>query len=148
MTVQEQNQKTKNTVIKMFHTKLLTSKKQDWKTPKAIYEQLNNEFNFDYDPCLISTNTIHNQDMLGSDWKGKTIFVNPPYKYLDKWIKKCYYEWKKGKTIIMLIPSRTDTKAFHEYIYNQAELRFIKGRLCFNDDGKPAPFPSMIVIFK
>ncbi len=132
----------------MFHKKLLTSKRQDWKTPKNIYEELNKEFNFDFDPCLVSKDTIHPIDMLGSNWSGINIFVNPPYKYLDKWIRKCHQEWKKDKTIVMLIPSRTDTKAFHEFIYNQAELRFIKGRLCFDDSGKPAPFPSMIVIFK
>jgi len=57
----------------------------------------------------------------------------------------------------MLIPSRTDTKYFHDYVYNKAEIRFIKGRLKFVDmdyEGKeedrkmsPAPFPSMLVIF-
>jgi hypothetical protein len=132
----------------MFNNKMMSSKRQDWRTPLDIYISLDNEFHFDYDPCLITAEGIHPFDALGSDWNGKTCFVNPPYKYLDKWIKKCYLEWKKGKTIVMLIPSRTDTKAFHEYIYNQAELRFVKGRLCFDDSGKPAPFPSMIVIFK
>jgi site-specific DNA-methyltransferase (adenine-specific) len=126
---------------------LMSSKRQDYKTPKNIYAELDKEFCFDFDPCLISTDTIHNVDMLGSDWGGEKIFVNPPYKYLGKWINKCFNEWKKGKLIVMLIPARTDTKAFHEYIYPYAELRFIKGRLCFDDSGKPAPFPSMIVIF-
>lgn len=132
----------------MINKGLFSSKKQDWKTPQKIYDELNKEFNFDFDPCLLSTDTIHPKDMLGSSWGGKRIFVNPPYKYLDKWIKKCYEEYKKGKIIVMLIPARTDTKAFHIFIYKQAEIRFIKGRLCFNDLGKPAPFPSMIVIFK
>ena len=127
---------------------MFTSKKQNWKTPKELYNLLNKEFNFDFDPCLLETDTIHFKDMLGSEWVGRRIFVNPPYKMLSKWIEKCYNEWKKGKTIVMLIPARTDTKAFHKYIYPNAELRFIQGRLCFNDCGKPAPFPSMIVIFK
>jgi site-specific DNA-methyltransferase (adenine-specific) len=125
----------------------MSSKRQDWRTPKNIYDELNKEFNFDFDPCFVSKDTIHGKDMLGSAWGGKSIYVNPPYKYLGQWIKKCHDEWKKGKTIVMLIPSRTDTKAFHEYIYRKAEIRFIKGRLCFDDSGRPAPFPSMIVIF-
>ena len=47
----------------------------------------------------------------------------------------------------MLIPARTDTRAFHDYIYGKAEIRFIKGRLKYGGIGV-APFPSMIVIFK
>lgn len=132
----------------MFNTKgLMSSKRQDWRTPKKVYDELNEEFNFDYDPCLPSGCLVE-RDNLGSSWGGERIYVNPPYKFLDKWIKKCYDEWKNGKTVVMLIPSRTDTKAFHNYIYNNAELRFIRGRLCFDDSGHPAPFPSMIVIFK
>lgn len=48
----------------------------------------------------------------------------------------------------MLIPSRTDTKAFHEYIYNKAEIRFVKGRLKFGGAKNSAPFPSMVCIFR
>ena len=133
----------------MFNNKgLMSSKRQNWRTPLDTYVMLDNEFHFDFDPCLMEGDSIHPIDMLGSDWGGKRIYVNPPYKDLSKWITKCYKEWKKGKLIVMLIPARTDTKAFHEFIYNQAELRFIKGHLCFDDSGKPAPFPSMIVIFK
>lgn len=47
----------------------------------------------------------------------------------------------------MLIPARTDTSYFHDYIYHKArEVRFIRGRLRFNEAG-PAPFPSMVVVF-
>ena len=127
---------------------LMSSKRQNWRTPKKLYDELNSEFEFDFDPCLLETDTIHFKDMLGSDWGGKSIFVNPPYKDLGKWIKKCYEEWLKGKTVVLLIPARTDTKAFHQYIYHQAELRFVEGRLCFDDSGRSAPFPSMIVIFR
>ena len=79
------------------------------------------------------------------------MFCNPPYgRELPKWIEKCYKE-SSNATVVMLIPARTDTKAFHEYIYNKAEIRFIKGRVKFLIDGEQgdaAPFPSMIVIFK
>ncbi len=132
----------------MFTPKMMTSKRQDWRTPKAIYNELNREFAFNFDPCTVSNGSLHPIDMLGSTWGGDNIYVNPPYNKLGNWIEKCYQEWKKGKTVVMLIPARTDTIAFHKYIYNQAEIRFIKGRLCFDDSGKPAPFPSMVVIWR
>jgi site-specific DNA-methyltransferase (adenine-specific) len=78
------------------------------------------------------------------------VFCNPPYgRELPKWIEKCASESKHAK-VVMLIPARTDTKAFHKFIYHKAEIRFIKGRLKFLVDGiegAAAPFPSMVVIF-
>lgn len=81
---------------------------------------------------------------------GYTVFCNPPYgKNIKEWVKKCYEESVKNKiTVVMLIPARTDTAYFHNYIYGKAEIRFIKGRLKFGDSKNAAPFPSMIVIFK
>jgi site-specific DNA-methyltransferase (adenine-specific) len=85
------------------------------------------------------------------------VFVNPPYaREIGKWVKKSYEEGKKDNTVVvMLIPARTDTKYFHDYIYGKSEIRFIKGRLRFVDldaNGiqkmSPAPFPSMLVIFR
>lgn len=86
-------------------------------------------------------------DGLSSEW-GKVNFVNPPYgNEIGKWIKKGYEEWQKGKTVVFLIPSRTDTRWWHEYVMKATEIRFIKGRLKFDDQKNPAPFPSAIVIF-
>ena len=80
---------------------------------------------------------------------GYRIFCNPPYgRELPKWVKKCYDESKNGALVVMLILARTDTRWFHDYIYHKAEIRFIKGRLKFGDGKSPAPFPSMVVIFK
>ena len=84
---------------------------------------------------------------------GYSAFVNPPYgREIGKWVEKSYKESLKPNTkVVMLIPARTDTKYFHEYIYNKAEIRFIKGRLKFIKDGvegESAPFPSMVVVFK
>lgn len=79
---------------------------------------------------------------------GGVNFVNPPYRTSKEWIKKGFEEWKKGKIVVFLIPARTDTKAFHEYIYPNAEIRFIKGRIKFKGATNSAPFPSMIAIFK
>ena len=120
----------------------------DWQTPKVAYQVLDAEFCFDCDPCFVKTGQIHPRDMLGSDW-GSCNFVNPPYgNEIPKWIKKGYEEWKKGKTVVFLIPSRTDTRWWHDYIMKADEIRFIKGRLKFDDGENPAPFPSCIAIFK
>lgn len=83
------------------------------------------------------------------DW-GRSNYVNPPYtsKEQDKWIKKGFEEWKKGKTVVFLIPARTDTVRFHKYLLPFAEIQFIKGRLKFKGAKHPAPFPSMICILK
>jgi site-specific DNA-methyltransferase (adenine-specific) len=120
------------------------SQKLDWKTPKAVYQVLDSEFQFDHDPCPPN----YTIDGLKSDWGGVN-YVNPPYgRELPKWIIKGYEEWQKGKTIVFLIPSRTDTRWWHDYVMKATEIRFIKGRLKFNDQPNPAPFPSAIVIFK
>ena len=77
------------------------------------------------------------------------MFCNPPYSKIAKWTEKCYREGCKDNTVVvLLIPSRTDTKYFHHFIYNREEIRFIKGRLRFGDSENSAPFPSMVVIFR
>lgn len=120
----------------------LTSQRQNWKTPKKFYEELDKEFHFDFDPCPENPRF----DGLQTDWNFCN-FVNPPYNKIKLWVEKAYQEYKKGKTVVMLIPSRTDTKWWHDYIMKANEIRFIKGRLCFDDSGNPAPFPSCIIIF-
>lgn len=78
------------------------------------------------------------------------MFCNPPYgRVIGDWVKKAYEEAQKPETIVvMLIPARTDTRWFHEYIYGKAEVRFIRGRLRFGGSNQNAPFPSMVVIFR
>ena len=73
--------------------------------------------------------------------------MNPPYgREIKHWVKKA--SEATGGVVVMLIPARTDTKYFHDYIYNKAEIRFIRGRLKFGDSKNSAPFPSMVVILK
>ena len=81
---------------------------------------------------------------------GYHVFVNPPYgREIVKWVEKSYLESQKENTlVVMLIPARTDTRWFHDFIYHKAEIRFIKGRLRFGNSNNNAPFPSMIVIFR
>lgn len=79
---------------------------------------------------------------------GEVVFCNPPYgRELPKWVRKCHEE-SKHAVVVMLIPARTDTSYFHDYIYGKAEVRFIRGRLRFGNAKFTAPFPSMVVIFK
>lgn len=119
-----------------------SSLRMDWKTPRATYESLDAEFHFDHDPCPPN----YTVDGLKSEW-GWVNFVNPPYgRELPKWIEKGYQEYLKGKTVVFLIPSRTDTRWWHDYCM-KGEIRFIKGRLKFDDTKNSAPFPSAIVIF-
>jgi hypothetical protein len=114
-----------------------------WRTPNYLYQELDEEFNFDYDPCPEDPQL----DGLTTEW-GKRNFVNPPYGHsIIKWIKKGYEESQKDKLVVFLIPSRTDTKWFHE-ICTKGEIRFIKGRIRFEGAKNNAPFPSMIVIFR
>lgn len=80
---------------------------------------------------------------------GQRVFCNPPYSQIAAWVEKAYREsMQDGTVIVLLIPSRTDTKYFHNFIYNRSEIRFIKGRLKFGEAINSAPFPSMIVIFR
>ena len=123
---------------------LFTSLRGDWRTPKALYQGLEAEFNFDHDPCPIKPKI----NGLQSEW-GNVNFVNPPYgKEITNWIQKGYQENLKGKTVVFLIPSRTDTRWWHDYIMRAHEIRFIRGRLKFDDQKNPAPFPSVIAIFR
>ena len=140
-----------------MNTKLMFSSKTDlWSTPQDFFDKLNSEFNFTLDPCSTHENakckkhyTKEDNGLLKS-WKGETVFCNPPYgRELSKWVEKSYKENKENNvTVVMLIPSRTDTKWFHNYIYGIAEIRFIKGRLKFGNSKNSAPFPSMVVIFR
>ena len=129
----------------MFNTKgLLSSERMDWKTPRALYHALDRMFHFDFDPCPPHPDF----DGLSIEW-GKSNYVNPPYgTHIKYWIKKAWEEARQGKTVVMLIPSRTDTKYWHQYIMKTHEIWFVKGRLKFDDQKQAAPFPSAIVIFK
>lgn len=119
-----------------------SSESVHWTTPKSLYNKLDDEFGFDDDPC-----PLHGEGGLDREW-GYTTFCNPPYgRAINAWIKKGYEESLLGKTVVFLIPSRTDTKWWHEYIMKAAEIRFLKGRLKFGDSKNSAPFPSAIVIF-
>lgn len=140
----------------MINKGMMTSNSNEWATPIKFFEELDKEFNFTLDPCATKKNAkckkyyTKEDDGLIKDWTGEKVFCNPPYgREIPKWVEKCYRENKENNVfIVMLIPSRTDTSYFHDYIYKKQEIRFIRGRLKFNDGKNPAPFPSMVVIFR
>ncbi len=145
--------KTENKFLKTA----FSSKSDEYSTPLKLFKQLNKEFNFTLDACASLENakcdnyyTKENNGLL-QEWENESVFCNPPYSDIKLWVRKCYQEAKNNKVIVMLIPARTDTKYFHNYIYKIAEIRFIKGRISFELEGKKigeAPFPSMIVVYK
>lgn len=116
------------------------SKSDDWATPKSLYNSFMQGGY--YDPCPLFSSF----DGLSIEWKEKN-FINPPYSDLKKWIDKSIEEAKKGHECVLLIPSRTDTKAFESLYKFGCEFTFIIGRLHFNE-GEAAPFPSVLVRLK
>lgn len=140
-----------------MNNELMFSSKTDlWSTPNDFFDKLNDEFHFTLDPCSTHENAkcykhfTEEENGLLQDWGNEVVFCNPPYgRQIKDWVKKSYEESQKGNTtVVMLIPARTDTIYFHEYIYHKAEIRFIKGRLKFGNAKNSAPFPSMVVIFE
>lgn len=135
---------------------MYSSKTDQWATPQEFFDELNSEFHFDLDPCADAENHKCNkyftkeQNGLLQDWGGHCVFCNPPYgQAIGDWVAKCYHEGTKENTVVvLLIPARTDTKYFHDYILHRSEIRFVRGRLKFGDGKNSAPFPSMVVIFR
>lgn len=135
---------------------MFSSKSNDWATPQDLFDKLNDEFHFTLDVCAIPENAkcehyySPEQDGLLQHWEG-TVWCNPPYgRKIGLWVKKAYESVIRDDetTVVMLLPARTDTKWFHEYILPYGQIRFIRGRIKFGDSKNSAPFPSMIVVFE
>lgn len=129
-----------------------SSKSNEWATPQDFFDRLNEEFHFTLDAAASHENRkldryiTEDEDGLQSNWKNERVWLNPPYgRQIGKWIEKAATE--PSEITVMLIPARTDTKAWHEHIFGKAEVRFIEGRLKFNGI-KDAPFPCAVVIFR
>lgn len=149
--------------MNLSYKAIMTSDKQDWETPQELFDNLNNEFDFELDAFASDKNAkckhffTERDDSFQQDWtKYKSIFINPPYtsKVQDEVLKKINdtisSNWRGG-VIVLLIPARTDTKRWHDYIFNKADdIRFIKGRLRFEVDGIPrssSTFPSAVIVY-
>lgn len=148
-------------------TALFSKNSDEWSTPQWLYNLLHSEFKFQFDPCCTFKNQkcqygtgldersaygYHQSfDSLAINWfeRGyKSCFLNPPYSKIAAFMKKAFEESQKGAIVVCLIPARTDTKYWHDYVMKAAEIRFVKGRLKFGDQTNSAPFPSVIVVFK
>ena len=132
---------------------MFSSKDMTWETPQDFFDRLNDEFHFTLDVCATHETAkckyyyTPEQDGLKQQWSG-VCWMNPPYgREIGQWLEKAYKESLNGNTIVCLIPSRTDTKYWHDYCMKASEIRFIKGRLKFGNATAPAPFPSAVVIF-
>ena len=131
-----------------------SSTRDDWETPQDIFNELNSEFGFTLDVCASIDNakcasfyTIAD-DGLVQDWSGDVCWMNPPYgRSIGAWMEKAYTESKAGAAVVCLIPSRTDTRWWHDYAM-KGEVRFIRGRLRFSGHKNNAPFPSAVIIFR
>lgn len=136
-----------------MNTDVMFSSKTDlWETPQTFFDKLNQEFGFTLDACAVPDNAkceryyTPEQDGLSQPWDG-VVWCNPPYgREVGKWVRRGLMASENGAIVVMLLPARTDTKWFHDYIYGKAEIRFVRGRLKFGG-GNSAPFPSMVVVF-
>lgn len=134
-----------------MNTELMFSSGTDlWATPQNFFNALDREFHFTVDTCATPENAkcahyfTADQNGLAQVWDG-VCWCNPPYgREIGKWVRKAA---ESCCTVVMLLPARTDTAWFHDYIYGKAEIRFVRGRLKFGNAKNSAPFPSMIVIF-
>ena len=132
---------------------MYSSKTDLWATPQDFFDALDGEYHFDLDVCALPENAkcaeyfTPEVDGLAQDWTGRRCWCNPPYgRQIGRWVEKAA---RAKALVVMLLPARTDTRWFHDFIYGKgAEIRFIKGRLKFGG-GKTAnaPFPSMLVVF-
>lgn len=128
------------------------SESVEWATPQAFFDELDREFGFTLDVCATDENhkcenyyTIKDDGLL-QPWHG-VVWCNPPYgRHIKYWVRKAYETSLTGTRVVMLLPARTDTAYWHDYVM-KGEVRFIRGRLKFNDGKNSAPFPSAVVIF-
>ena len=137
---------------------IFSSQNNNWETPKELFEKLNDEFNFTLDATASQKNAkcqrYYDEEMncLVQHPTNESIFMNPPYsRQIKLFVKWIFENYKNNKVIVLVIPARTDTEYFHKYIYGIAELRFVRGRVKFELDGKrygSSTFPTMICIFR
>ena len=152
----------------MNNALMFSSATDEWETPQALFDQLNAEFEFGWDLAASRENTkvpgrfFHKgYSAFDSAWtpNAGVYWCNPPYSrgLQAKFIAKAAEDTARyGSTVVMLLPARTDTKAFHAHIYDASqwserpgvEIRFLPGRLKFGGATNSAPFPSMVVVFR
>lgn len=132
--------------------------KDSWETPHHFYNQWGAKYKCNLDVAATSENTKCEAffdietDGLKSEWYGR-VWCNPPYSQLPAWTAHAYRMRNYCEIIVCLLPSKTDTKWFHSFVYRKASLFFIKGRIAFEFNNQIGgcgrlPFPSMIAIYR
>lgn len=136
------------------HSVHFSSKTELWATPQDFFDKLNEEFDFETDVCALPSNAKCRRffspevDGLKQTWRG-VCWMNPPYgRVISAWIKKAHESAVAGATVVALVPARTDTRWWHDYVQKASEIRFVKGRLRFGNATASAPFPSAIIVFR
>lgn len=138
----------------MINPGMISSNTDDWATPQAFFDRVSAEFGpFAVDVCASVENAkapkffSREQDGLKQEWAG-TVWMNPPYgREIKHWVKKAYESARGGAIVVCLVPARTDTAWWWDFVQDKAEVRFIRGRLRFGNAKANAPFPSALVIF-
>lgn len=132
---------------------LFSSATEEWATPQELFDRLNAKYQFTIDVCATPENAkcqrfyTKEDDGLSKDWSGERVWCNPPYgRVISEWVAKAY-SVRDRALIVMLLPARTDTKWFHDYVTQIARVELIKGRLKFGGAKNSAPFPSMLVYY-
>lgn len=143
-------------VIPLRQNVHFSSSKQDWETPPDLFRELDREFHFTLDVCATADNAKCKRFLSPkenalhpfTDWTGMC-WMNPPYgREIIHWVKKACYSAGNGTTVVCLLPARTDTRWWHEYVIpGSKEIRFLRGRIRFVGAKASAPFPSAIVVF-
>lgn len=150
----------------MINEALYSSKTDEHPTPQWFFDVLNEEFRFTLDPCATHENAkcakyfTRDEDGLSQDWRGHVVFMNPPYgRTIGQWMRKAYESSQDGATVVCLVPARTDTRWWRDYVgyydwttgtqvNHASEVRLVTGRLKFGDAKHTAPFPSAVVIYR
>lgn len=138
----------------VFTKGMASSNTEEWATPRALFAEFNREFGFTLDVCASPDNAkceryfTRADNGLAKPWEGAYCWMNPPYgRTIGKWMAKAYWEAKHGATVVCLMPARTDTAWWHDYVA-KGEVRFLRGRVRFGAAKCGAPFPSAIVVFR
>ena len=140
---------------------LFSRRSDEWATPAGLFADLDAEFHFDLDAAATPSNTQvprYLANALDTQWHtcGTRIWCNAPYSQIRSFLRHASRAAQCGAVVVCLVPSRTDTKWWHEYVWDTVrqqprvgvEVRFLKGRLRFSDGHGSAPFPSAVIIFR
>jgi site-specific DNA-methyltransferase (adenine-specific) len=124
--------------------------RETWETPRSLYDALNLEFSFTFDPCPLMDEREAGMSLWGTDglsksWHGQRVYCNPPYgRGVGDWLAKA----QEADLAVYLLPSRTDTAWWHDYAMKASEIRFLRGRLRFGSARYNAPFPSVVLVYR